>query len=112
MRTPLFLRTADMKGNERVVKSALDALEPHGFLRVLKSLLEGTGYGTDGVSCFYPIDDDDDYEGVCCHYLDEEVIVSEEEFMDYLGDACQRYVELHPEKKDELEQIISQSRSS
>ena len=112
MSTSLFSQTVKLTGKEKVVKSALDALEGYGFLRVLKSCVEGIGFGDDCVGCLYPIEDDDDFEGVWCYYLDDEVIVSEDEFRGYLAEACERYIELHPDKKDELEQILSQQRGS
>lgn len=110
MSASLFLQTVKLKGNERVVKSALNALNGLDFLQGLRCWVEGTGYGDDCVGCFYPVDDDDDFDGVWCYYLDEEVVVSEEEFMDYLAEACQRYIQLNPSKKEKLKQIISQSR--
>ena len=70
--------------------------------------LRGIGYGDEHVAIEFP-EDDDIFQGVRAYYLDEEVIVSEDEFYQHLKIAVQRYIELHPDRRDKLEQIISQS---
>lgn len=106
-----------------IVKEALNSLDSSSFPKAINYFLNDTGYGNDGGGCDFPGDLDEheiyhDYggkpfEGVRCYYLggfeEEEVIVSKEEFFDILKIACQRYIEIHPDQKDELEKIMSQS---
>ena len=91
-----------------IVMNALNSIYASGFLSNLKYLVDETGIGLDYAGCFFP-EDDDDFEGIRCYCLDDEAIVSKEEFFSLLKQACKRYIELHPEKREELEQIISQS---
>ena len=89
------------------------------FPRTVGLLLNKTGIVMDYDGCRFPGDLDeyelhDDYngvpfEGVECWSLDDEITVSEDVFYEILKEACKRYIEMRPEKKDELEQITSQS---
>lgn len=91
----------------------------YNFLSIVDSLLKKQGTVINDEGCSFPEDLDEDelyndyggipFEGVNCWSFDNEVTVSEEEFFKVLKMACERYIELHPEKKEELEQIISQS---
>ena len=94
------------------VKDALNAVGFQGFPEAVSCWLRGIGYGVDGGGVDFP-EEDDMFEGVRCYYLgglkDEEVIVSEKIFFEHLKSACERYIELYPEKREELERIMSQS---
>ena len=104
----------------RIAKNVLNSFgERSDFPLIVDCLLgkQGTSINEDG--CSFPGDLDEDelyndyngvpFEGVNCWYFDEEEIVLEDEFFSLLKQACQRYIELHPEKREELEQIMSQS---
>lgn len=124
MTTKLLFEGIGLKDDKAsIVKKALNTLDGYDFPEAVKYFLDKTGYGTDGGGCDFPGDLDEyeiyhDYggkpfEGVRCYYLggfeEEEVIVSEEEFFKLLKEACERYITLHPDKKDELEKIMAQS---
>ena len=124
MTTELLFEGIGLKNDKvSIVQKALNTLDGYDFLGAVKYFLSKTGYGTDGGGCDFPGDLDEyeierDYggkpfEGVRCYYLggyeEEEVIVSEKEFFSILKIACQRYIKLHPEKREELEQIMSKS---
>ena len=94
------------------IKDALNVVGFQGFPEAVSYWLKGIGYGVDGGGIDFP-EDDDIFEGVRGYYLngseDEEIIISEEEFYQHLKIAIQRYIKLHPEKREELEQIMSRS---
>ena len=89
------------------------------FPRTVSLLLNKTGIVMDYDGCRFPGDLDEyelhhDYngvlfEGVECWSLDDEITVSEDVFYEILKEACQRYIELNPDRREELEQIMSQS---
>ena len=92
-----------------IVKDALNVVGYQGFPRAVGYWLRGIGYGADGGGVDFP-EDDDIFEGVRCYsWENNEVIVSEQVFFEHLKAACQRYIELYPDRRDELKQIISQS---
>ena len=101
-------RLFEDKTSLTILKRALNVIGRRDFPSAVGYWLRGIGYGDEHVAIEFP-EDDDIFEGVRAYYLDEEVIVSEDEFFTVLKEACQRYVELRPDRKDELEQIISQS---
>ena len=102
-----------------IVMNALNDFNDSYFPKFVKSLIvDKEGGGGEHAGCRFAkaLDESELYhdyagvpfEGVECWSLDDEVIVSEEEFYKILKMACDRYIEIHPEKRDELEQIMSQ----
>ena len=103
-----------------VVKDALNTFNASYFPEFIESLiLKKEGGGDEYGGCRFPSDLDESeiyhdyggnpFEGVECWYLEDNVVVSEDEFFKLLKEACERYIELHPDKTDEIEQIMSQS---
>lgn len=73
--------------------------------------MKGIGFCIiEGCGCLSP-ENGDDFEGVACFLADDEIILTEEEFFSLLKEACQRYTEMYPDRREELKQIISQSKS-
>ena len=95
-----------------IVKDALNMMNRYSFPKAVNYWLNGISYDGDGGGIDFP-DEEDNFESVRCYYLggfdEEETVVSKEEFFSLLKQACKRYIELHPEKREELEQIMSQS---
>ena len=89
------------------------------FPEIVDCLLSKEGTSINYEGCRFPGDLDEgelynDYngvpfEGVECWAFDKEITVPENEFFKLLKIACDRYIELHPDRKDELEKIMSQS---
>ena len=89
------------------------------FLLTIACLLGKEGTVVNESGCHFPNDLDEyelynDYdgvpfEGVECWSFEDEVTVSEEDFFSVLKIACERYIELHPNEKDELQKIMAQS---
>lgn len=80
------------------------------FLRTIGYLVEGTSYGNEYSDCDFPDDLEDDeepFEGVRFRYHDDEIVVSEEEFKEYLTLACKRYEDINPDKSSEIKDLLS-----
>ena len=119
-KTRLFENIDPKKDEFIVVKELLNHFGKRtNFPSIVDGLLdkEGTAINEDG--CCFPGDLDEyelynDYngipfEGVKCWVYEDEITVSEEEFFRLLKEACERYIELHPDEKDELQKIMAQS---
>ncbi|MHC5614517.1 MAG: ribonuclease toxin immunity protein CdiI [Nostoc sp.] len=91
-----------------IVKSSFNAIDGISFPEGLNYLVEGTGYGSEYAMCAFPCEDEDDiFDGVRFSFLDEdEIIVSQEIFKKYLKIAAERYIELNPERADEVQNIL------
>ena len=91
-----------------IVKSYFNAIAGISFPYALNCLLEGTGYGSEYAMCEFPCEDEDDmFEGVRFCFLDkDEIIVSQEIFKKYLKIAAERYIELNPERADEVKNVL------
>ena len=103
-----------------IVKEALNTFHHAYFIEYVSSFInKKEGVGDENGGCRFPNDLDEyelfnDYggkpfEGVECWYQDYNIVVSEEEFFNVLRQACERYIELHPDEKDELQKIMAQS---
>ena len=108
MKPDLFEKIDRTNDPYQIVKSALNSSLGWGFISALDRWLRGVSYGDEYAGCDFP-EDDDQFKGIRCYFLDDEIIISEQVFFEHLRKACQRYIELHPDRKDKLEQIISKS---
>ena len=110
----------DLNDPLKIVKEVLNNIgDSSTFPRSVKNLLNKERVGIDYDGCRFPSDLDESeiyhdyggkpFKGVECWLLDDEVIVSEDEFFKVLKQACKRYIKLHPEKREELERIMSRS---
>ena len=120
MNNKLLFEKIELNDPLKIVKEVFNNIgDSLTFSKSVKDLLSKERVGIDYDGCRFPNDLDESeiyhdyggkpFEGVECWIMDEEVIVSEEEFFKVLKEACKRYMELHPDKKDELEQIMAQS---
>jgi hypothetical protein len=115
----LFPRIENPDAPASIVKEVLNCIKLSSFPDEVGNLINRNEFSEDYLGCRFPENLDESelyndyggipFEGVECWVMDEEVIVSEEEFFKVLKEACERYIELHPEKKDGLEKIMSQS---
>ena len=95
-----------------VVKEFLNTLDGHHFYWGLNHVINGRGCGTEHAGCVFSTDVKDEgeeiYDGVCCHYFDDNVVISEEDFRKLLKVACERYIFIHPNcaNKEHIQEII------
>ena len=108
MPNPELFEKIDRKNDPyRVAKDAFNAIAGTGFIDAVETWMRGISVGNDGGSIDFP-EDDDDFDGILCsNYWEEEQLLTEEEFYNLLSEAVQRYIELHPDRRDKLEQMLS-----
>jgi CDI immunity protein len=99
----------------RIVKNCFESMNNSSFIEQLELLVNRKVGG--GYPCGYifpeQLDEIDDRDvelfiGVLCWYFEDEIVVSEQDFYDIMVMACQRYIELYPKTKKEIERILSQ----
>ena len=85
-----------------IVKEALNSAYSLSFPTTVKKYLNKIDVYTNFGGCkFYKND------SVYCYCLEDEIIVSKQEFYECLEKACDRFTKLHPQKKDELITVIA-----
>lgn len=116
----LFTQEDVDTGLNLIVVSYFDIMYDNGcFLKVLDYMVQKIGFSTDGAYCHFACEYDgflDDMifkEGVffAIGYPPEkndEVIVSEETCYHYVKLACKRYLALHPEDTDKVNNILAE----
>lgn len=86
------------------------------FLDVVDSIIKGFGFNTDGAYCNFPdmnsYDESEHFEGVefAIGYPPTEedtVIVSEETCFHYVRLACKKYLKLHEEDTDKVNELLA-----
>lgn len=94
-----------------IVKEVFNSMNNMFFLETLNRLVDGIGWPNEYAGCQFSNDLDESeepFKGVLCWYLnDDETIVSEKDFYDCLKMACERYIELNPEKQQEILKIMN-----
>ena len=109
-----FLFPRPGKDSEQVwiVKRCLDTVEHKNFIQQISDILDGKNYTSEyeGGTCEFPHnleETEEPFVGVRVRYSDNnEIIVSEETLRECILIACQRYLELYPEKKPEMANIL------
>ncbi|MEH2025389.1 ribonuclease toxin immunity protein CdiI [Nostoc sp.] len=90
-----------------IVKYYFNAIGGISFPYAINTLPKGTGYGNEYNMCAFPCEDEDDmFDGVRFSFLDEDKIVSEDIFKKYLKIAAESYIELNPERADEVQNVL------
>ena len=97
MEINLFEHINYYNDNLWIVKEALNSIYSLSFPTTVKKYLNKIDVCTDFGGCKFSKND-----GVYCYCLEGEIIVSKQEFYGCLEKACDRFIELHPQKKDEL----------
>jgi hypothetical protein len=84
--------------------------QQESFLWALPLLVERKGCGVNEEVCVFPDLDDPDpsfhFSGVMFVTFGDEVVISDDEFLRYLRVACTRYLQNHPERRVEVDEIL------
>jgi CDI immunity protein len=98
----------------RIIKIYFNSRNNNYFVENLEALVAREG-GGNPCGCTFPegLDEYDDkdtetFEGVCCWYFEEEIIVSEQEFYNIMIMACDAYIEINPTKKEDINRVLRQ----
>jgi len=94
-----------------IVKEFFNSLQSQErFLWALRLIVDRRGCAVNYDYCFFSDLNDPDpeyhFSGVKIGVGDHEIQLTDEEFAEFLGRACERYMQLHPEEKDEVTSIL------
>ncbi|MCE3602211.1 ribonuclease toxin immunity protein CdiI [Massilia sp. P8910] len=95
-----------------VVNEFFNTLYMRGeFLKSISDLLGRTGYVLNEERCIFPDFTDPDpschFKGVMFGIVDEEYVVSDIQFFEYVELAVNQYFIRHPDEADKVEEILS-----
>ena len=112
----LFSQSDVDTGLNLIVVSYFDIMyEKDRFLDTIENITQKESFVLDGVYCVFPdmdsYDKDEHFEGVefAVGYPPTEedtVIVSEETCFHYVRLACEKYLQLHPEDTDKINELL------
>ena len=96
------------------VKMVFNIINTQSFVEDIAYFLRGEGFGNDRVYCRYPSEieyGETPFEGimVTADVFDDEIIVPEKDFLEFLVIACKKYISLNPETSTELEPLIEKA---
>ncbi|MBH3404649.1 ribonuclease toxin immunity protein CdiI [Pseudomonas glycinae] len=99
-----------------IVKGYFDRMYDDGrFIEAVGYIVKRWGFSVDGAYCNFPDEssplDEEHFEGVEFSYgyppSDEDtIVVSESVCTEYLRLACEKYLQLHPEDKAKIEELL------
>ncbi|WP_234976441.1 ribonuclease toxin immunity protein CdiI [Vibrio quintilis] len=93
-----------------IAKEFFNSINGPFFVRAIRYLVNGISYGDEYFSCDFPdeLDEDEEYfDGVKFRYHDDELVMSVNDFKEYLVIACKRFKELHPDQSCEIDKVLS-----
>jgi hypothetical protein len=80
------------------------------FIPALEYIANRISYVYDYDRCIFPDFEDGDpsghFEGVEFSIMNDRVVISDTEFLDYIGKACQAYIAENPMHRQEIEAIL------
>lgn len=83
-----------------------------GFTEALKCISSGVGYLDEYNGCYFSDQiepEEEPFEGVKFFRMEDELVISMEEFEDLLRDACHRYIKRYPECEEEIKNILKEN---
>ena len=97
-----------------VVKDVFNSTHLSGrLLWAIPYILNRVGFGIDEAYCHFPDFSEPGsefhFEGVMFKLMDDKVIVSEDVCFEHLHQAIERYKKLHPEKQQEIDELIEKN---
>lgn len=87
------------------VQAFFNAISDDSFLPTLEAFSRGVGAGFNDCHCEFPGDlepDDDPIDGILFALHEQEVVISNAEFIAYLKTVCNSFVEARPNVKSEV----------
>ena len=91
------------------VQAFFNGISDRNFQEIISYLTRGVGHGLDYAICTFPNDldpGDEPYEGVTFSLFEDEVVISEDEFQQYLRGACQSFVADHPDQAEAINELL------
>jgi len=93
------------------VQAFLNVIPDSDFVKTLRNLTNGIGATFNDICCLFPEDLDpwdEPFEGICFSVLNEEIVISKEEFSKYLRNAAMTYAHKYPDKEIEILQLLNE----
>jgi CDI immunity protein len=98
-----------------IVKSLFEHSNNDQFTELLEDIINRVTGGGESSGCAFPDDphpeiegdEEEAFEGILVWYFDEEKIFSEQEFYGVMMIACEKYIELNPNKKSVVNAILA-----
>ncbi|RQW63622.1 ribonuclease toxin immunity protein CdiI [Vibrio viridaestus] len=93
-----------------IAKEFFNSINGPLFIRSITYLVNGIGYGDEYFSCDFPdeLDEDEEYfDGVKFRYHDDELVMSKNNFREYIVKACEKFKDLNPDRVREIDKILS-----
>ena len=96
---------------EWVIKDFFNSMNLYGrFIWTVKNIISKTGFVVDETFCSYPDWNDSDpeshFEGIMFGVWEGELIVTESVAFKYTRLACEKYLQLHPEDTDKINELL------
>ena len=95
-----------------VAKEFFNRINNFSFIEVINDVINREGRGDEYAGCEFPEEIDsnkESFEGVKCWFVEDEQIVSENDFKSCLKLTCKEYAKLNTEKKLEILQILEKT---
>lgn len=118
MNKELFGQPYDETDPYWILESYFDRMYNDGdFLKAISLLTQRGALNTDGAYCHFPdmnsFYEEEHFEGVEFAYgyppeEEDTIIVSEETCFQYVRQACEKYLQLHPEDTEKVKALITQ----
>ncbi len=92
------------------VQAFFNAISDDGFLGTLEAFSKGVGASFNDCHCEFPGDldpEDEPIEGIQFALYEQEVVVSNAEFLEYLTDTCEAFLECKTEAKEDVERLLN-----
>lgn len=99
-----------LKDNFLPAQIFFNAIPDRSFVKTLRAFSDATGGGFNDAFCAFPGEEDFDEEplpGIQFSIKDEETIVSYDDFLSILENACKVYCESKPEEKEIIYNLFS-----
>lgn len=101
----------DYDKSDWVIEEFFNSIYSQGeFLWALKLIIEKNGCGINETYCSFPDLNDPDpeyhFEGIMFGVWEGEIIVSEETGFKYISLACEKYLQLHPEDAENINELL------
>ncbi|GKX64737.1 hypothetical protein SOASR032_33060 [Pragia fontium] len=113
----LFERPLSILDPYSIIKNYFDLMYNDGrFLNAIENIIQKESFVSDGVYCIFPdmnsYDENEHFDGVefAIGYPPTEedtIIVSEETCYHYVKQACEKYLKLHPEDTDKINELLA-----
>lgn len=97
-----------------LVKEVFNAFCHQGhFIYAIECMIEKCGITDEHDYCWFPQMDkpnpDFHFEGIKFGNIDDEIVISEQDFVEHVMEACRQFVKLHPKHHQQVKELLESS---